>query len=93
MKVSEQISGLFASNGDPIMHLGLLAGIIFLPMNQSCYGQDYGGSLAFLTFSHSLNGLRLIIQTINIILVPLLPSQNFNLYFIEKVVDFFGVTI
>ena len=75
------------------MHIGLLAGIIFLPMNQSCFGQDYGGALAFLTFSHSLNGLRFIIQTINIVLVPLLPSHNFNLYFIEKVVDFFGVTI
>lgn len=58
-----------------------------------CFGQDYGGALGFLAFSHALNSFRFIVQTMNILMVPLIPALNFKLYFFEKVLEFVGLVI
>lgn len=85
------MSGLIVSGGDPIMHLGLLAGILFIPMDQHCMGIPYGNSIKFLTFSHALNAFRFVWSTVMIWLIPLFPGSTFNLYFIERVIDFLGI--
>lgn len=85
------MSGIAATAGDPIMHIGLLAGILFVPRDQECMKINYGFSIQALLFSHIINALRFFMSAVMIWLIPLFPSLTFRLYFIEKLFDFAGV--
>jgi len=73
------------------MHIGLFVGILFVPRDQACMGINYGFSITFLLVSHLLNALRFITNTVMAWVIPLFPDLTFKLYFVEKLLDFFGI--
>lgn len=54
-------------------------------------GVNYGFSITFLLVSHLLNALRFITNTVMAWVIPLFPYMTFKLYFVEKLLDFFGI--
>ncbi len=55
-----------AATGDPIIHLGLFIGVLFIPIGQYCNGTDYGNVIKLLIISHAFNALRFIMSTVNV---------------------------
>ena len=93
MKVLDQMTGMKAATGDPIIHLGLFIGVLFIPSNQSCNGTNYGGVIKLLIISHAFNALRFIMSTVNVQIMPFLPKRQFMLYFFERSCDTVGIVI
>lgn len=60
------MTGMKAATGDPIIHLGLLIGVLFIPIGQYCNGIDYGNVVKLLIISHAFNALRFIMSTVNV---------------------------
>lgn len=42
MKVLDQLAGIKAASGDPVLHLGLLLGALLMPMHALCNNKNYG---------------------------------------------------
>lgn len=91
MKVFDQMQGVKTAAGDPIMHIGLFFGILFVPIDQSCSGMTYSVCMKLLIISHFVNASRFLISVIMVQMVPLFPSLGFVLYFLERIFDFVGV--
>jgi len=87
------MTGMKAATGDPIIHLGLFVGALFIPTNQSCQGTNYGNVIRLLIISHALNALRFIMSTFNVQIMPFLPKRQFMLYFLERSCDTIGIVI
>lgn len=58
MKVSDLFLGIKAASGAPIIHLALFVGTLFIPVDQTCCGIDYGLSIKLLIISHILNAFK-----------------------------------
>lgn len=82
-----------AATGDPIIHLGLFIGILFVPNNQMCNGLSYGGAITLLCVSHAFNALRFVMSTINVQIMPIMPKGQFKLYFFERSADTIGIVL
>lgn len=93
MKVLDQMTGMKAAAGDPIIHMGLLIGVLFVPTNQSCNGTEYGLVIKLLVASHLVNALRFLVSSFVVQLMPLMPKKKFIMYFVEKVLDTMGIVL
>lgn len=87
------MQGVKTATGDPIMHLGLFIGILFIPKDEVCNEMTYTMAMQVLTASHLINAIRFVIISLTVQMVPLFPSLGFILYFLEKIFDFVGVII
>ncbi len=64
MKVFDQMQGVKTAMGDPIMHMGLFIGILFIPRNESCSGMTYTLMMQILIISHFINACRFVISSV-----------------------------
>ena len=93
MKVLDQMTGMKAATGDPIIHLGLFIGVLFVPTDQSCSGVNYGNVIRLLIISHAFNAARFATSTLNVQIMPFLPKFQFMLYLIERWMDTVGIVL
>lgn len=87
------MQGVKTAAGDPIMHLGLFIGILFVPIDEQCSGMSYQICMQLLIVSHFVNASRFLISVVMVQMVPLFPQLGFILYFLEKSFDFVGVVV
>lgn len=87
------MQGVKTAAGDPIMHLGLFFGVLFVPNDETCSGMTYTTAVNTVIISHCINSFRFVIQNLTVQLVPLFPSLGFSLFFLERLFDFLGVVL
>jgi hypothetical protein len=56
------MTGLRVSTGEPIIHIGLLVGICFLPRDQKCETRDFSTVMTLFLVVHAINGFRLLLS-------------------------------
>jgi hypothetical protein len=55
------MSGLKALAGYPILHLGLLCGLIFVPAKAECKGENFNFTFICLWSFHVINGMQILV--------------------------------
>lgn len=53
------MTGLRVSTGEPIIHIGLLVGILFIPRDQKCDTRDFKTVMTLFITIHAINAFRL----------------------------------
>ena len=87
------MSGFKALAGDPILHLGLICGMIFVPTNAECNGENFNFTFICLWISHFINGMRILVSIAMVQIKPAYPNYAFKLDFIERFIGFICVII
>lgn len=93
MKVLDQMTGLKAASGDPILHIGLLCGALMLPSNLTCHNQDISYQRTLLVASHAFNASRFVLSIFLTQIRAMRQEWQFTADFVERLVGFFGVCL
>jgi len=85
--------GLKVSTGEPIIHIGLLVGICFLPRDQKCETRDFSTLMTLFLAVHAINGARLILSMVLTPVRALYPDQLFVADFTERLYSLFCMCV
>ena len=97
MKVQDQMTGLQAICGHPLIHIALFMGILFLDLDvdMTCEtngaARSYKPPIILLTISHGVNAIRLPVEVICTQLRILFVGQVFKIDLVERFANFLGV--
>ena len=64
MKVQDQMSGIKAAAGHPLLHCGLFVATLFIDKSEMCGDRAFGASILLLCISHGYNAMRLPLQIV-----------------------------
>ena len=87
------MSGFKALAGDPILHLGLVCGMIFVPTNAECDGNNFNFTFICLWTSHLINGMRIVMSIAMVQIKPAYPKLAYRLDFTERFIGFICVIV
>ena len=93
MKVLDQMTGLKAASGDPILHIGLLVGALMLPTELVCHGEDISYQRDLLVISHAFNAMRFLLSIFLTQVRAMRQEWQFTADFTERLVGFMGVCL
>lgn len=87
------MSGFKSLAGDPILHFGLVCGMIFVPTNAECEGKNFNFTFICLWTSHLINGMRILVSIVMVKIKPVYPKLAYQLDFIERFIGFICVIV
>ena len=93
MKVQDQMSGIKAAAGHPILHCGLFFATLFITKSQTCGEKSYREALILLCISHGFNAARLPLQLLVTELRIVYFSKQFGWDLIDRFTGFVGVML